>query len=639
MTFAVRTLGCKVNAYESRAVAESLSRAGFREAAAGEAADFVVINSCCVTAESARKTRQAARRARADHPGCAVVVTGCLASGFPEEAAEVGDLVVPHSEQKNLPALLLSLAAGNNPSGAGNKVEPAVRGAEGEVAPSALPGAGCPREKAGYSETNGNGAGKTASPVLPGGRCPREEAGGQADNNGADSCETTGSGATGCEAIDSGTTGCEPGNSPIGSASVGGDKATNFSPGGSLTGGGAPLNGTPRAGSDTSATGGKATDGRAGGGEAGSGETNGNGASKTASSALPGAGCPREKAGGQVGGDKATNFSPGGSLTGDGAPVGSVTAGGDNPLKGAPGDGVSAPPVTAFPGHTRAILKIEDGCDNACAYCVIPACRGGVRSKPPETVAAEAAALGAAGYKEIVLVGINLSSYGKGELFTLADAVDAVSGAPGVERVRPGSLEFDKIPRETLLRLAANPKFCPHFHLSLQSGSDGTLAAMRRPYTAAEYTEFVSVLRGTFPGAAVTTDIIVGFPGEEEEDFLLTAEFVAKTGFARTHIFPFSPRPGTPAATMPGQVPGSVKKERCARLRAVADEAEQRFLTGEVGRRVNVLFETLKDGLYEGYSENYTRVAVPAGGADPRGEILPVRLTAAERGRCLGTIE
>ncbi len=261
-------------------------------------------------------------------------------------------------------------------------------------------------------------------------------------------------------------------------------------------------------------------------------------------------------------------------------------------------------------GRTRAMLKVEDGCVNFCTYCIIPYARGPIRSLPAEEAAAQAAQLAAEGYKELVLTGIEISSWGRDlpgrpEPMDLIEAVCAA--APGC-RVRLGSLEPRTITAEFCRRGAAIPNLCPHFHLSMQSGCDATLKRMNRKYDTERYYESVRLLREYFDRPGITTDLIVGFPGETEKEFEQTLEFVRKCAFSAMHIFPYSRRSGTPAAAMPDQVPNAVKEERAHRAGEVARQLHQTWLESWVGRTLPVLFEEEKDGLWRGHAPNYTEV-------------------------------
>jgi threonylcarbamoyladenosine tRNA methylthiotransferase MtaB len=269
--------------------------------------------------------------------------------------------------------------------------------------------------------------------------------------------------------------------------------------------------------------------------------------------------------------------------------------------------------------RTRATLKIQDGCVNYCSYCVIPYARGPLRSRPLDEITAEVQALANEGYKEIVLTGIHLASYGRdldGE--TLIDAIACASEAEGISRIRLGSLEPLFITRETAKALAENPKICRQFHLSLQSGSDTVLKRMNRRYTSAEYLHAVAFLREEMPDCAVTTDVIAGFCGETEAEHRETLAFCERAAFARMHVFPFSVREGTKAASMPGQLQKAVKDARAKELIALGKRLTEQYLASRIGSVVEVLVES--DG--GGYSGDYIRVQTNA----PEGEIVRIRL-------------
>ena len=286
--------------------------------------------------------------------------------------------------------------------------------------------------------------------------------------------------------------------------------------------------------------------------------------------------------------------------------------------------------------HTRAFLKIQDGCTQFCAYCIIPFARGPLRSKPLDELRAEVLTLAAAGYREVVLAGINLSLYGREQGLRLPDAVEAAAAVPGIERVRLGSLEPELLTDADIARLAAVPELCGQFHLSLQSGCDATLARMNRHYTTARYREIAAALRGAFPGCAITTDVITGFPGETEEEFSATCRFVEEMGFAMVHIFPYSERRGTAAASLPDPVPVEERRRRAARLAAVTGALAGRFYREQVGTVQPVLIEKkrLPDRIF-GYTPNYAPVTIFCP-EDRRGEILTVRITAADGAGCTG---
>lgn len=295
--------------------------------------------------------------------------------------------------------------------------------------------------------------------------------------------------------------------------------------------------------------------------------------------------------------------------------------------------------VSAFHGRTRAFLKIEDGCDRFCSYCIIPYARGRVRSKPLEDLRAEVAALGEQGYGEVVLTGINLPAYGKELGLHLCDAVEAACQAQGIRRVRLGSLEPEQLTEDVIARMAREEKLCPQFHLSLQSGCDETLRRMNRHYTTEEYRQIVGNLRKAFPNCAITTDIMVGFAGETEEEFEASLAFAEEIAFAKVHVFAYSRRPGTRAYDAPGQVSNKkVKEERSHRMIQLTKKTQQAFLRDQVGRVEGVLFEQAKEqGVWEGYTPNYTHVLVPSG-KNLAGQLLQVELLEVQGESCVGKI-
>ena len=421
------TLGCKVNQYESEAMGELFEKRGYTVVGEDEPADIVIINSCTVTAESNRKTRQTVRKARRKNSQAVIVLTGCMAQAFPDEAAKIveADIVVGNKNEDKIPDLCERFIAE-----------------------------------------------RKAMHIF-------------------EEHET---------------------------------------------------------------------------------------------------------------GEKITDFT-----------------------------------VTGFSEHTRSYIKIEDGCNRFCSYCIIPYARGRVRSKSVGAIAAEAEGLSRSGYKEIVLVGINLSAYGQDTGAGLCDAVLAAAAPEGIERVRLGSLECDQISDDALLKLSECKEFCPQFHLSLQSGCDRTLREMNRKYDTAFYRDLVERIRRIFPDASITTDIMVGFPGESDEDFKESCDFVRETGFARSHVFIYSEREGTPAARRHDAVDKSVRAERAHIMGDICRQCERDFLKAQCGKTEKVLFETESDGYWEGYTGNYTRVKVKSAG-DLEGKILPVVLTTANEDYCIGEL-
>lgn len=422
------TLGCKVNQYESEAMLEALLAGGFQEAAFGEEADVVVVNSCTVTATSDQKVRQTLRRARKENPGAVTVLTGCMPQAFPEEAAALleADVVLGNARRADLLPRVMEYLSSKQ------------------------------------------------------------------------------------RIVDI---------------------------------------------------------------------------------------APHEK------GEKFERMA-----------------------------------VSTFHGRTRAFLKIEDGCDRFCSYCIIPYARGRVRSKPLEDIQEEVRRLGEQGFQEVVLTGINLPAYGRELGLHLCDAVEAACQAPGISRVRLGSLEPEQLTPDVIARMAKEEKLCPQFHLSLQSGCDATLRRMNRHYTTAEYCQIVGNLRAAFPGCAITTDIMVGFAGETQEEFEQSLQFAREIAFAKVHVFAYSRRPGTRAYDAPGQVPNKVKEERSRQMIQVTKTTQQAFLQAQVGKVEEVLFEQQREqGVWEGYTRNYTHVLAPSG-KDLSGQLLPVELLEVQGESCVGRL-
>ena len=299
-------------------------------------------------------------------------------------------------------------------------------------------------------------------------------------------------------------------------------------------------------------------------------------------------------------------------------------------------------------GNTRALVKIEDGCDMRCAFCIIPATRGRQRSRPPAEVIAEVRRLAGAGYREIVLTGVQISAYrpyaalpGHGSASArplgLAHLVREVLAAlPATTRLRLTSIAPWELDDE-LLGLWSDRRLCRHLHLSLQSGADATLRRMRRPYTAGRYARLVERARAAVPGVAVTTDVIVGFPGETAAEFEESLATVAALGFAKVHVFPFSPRPGTAAAALPDAVPPAEQRQRMSRMIAVAERSEQDFRSAHLGRRALVLWERPKGGHGQGLTDNYIRVFSPAATA-LRNQLTEVELVALAPGGMIGRL-
>ena len=256
---------------------------------------------------------------------------------------------------------------------------------------------------------------------------------------------------------------------------------------------------------------------------------------------------------------------------------------------------------------TRAVIKIQDGCDRFCTYCIIPYARGRVRSRKPESIKTEIEKIAKEGIKEVVITGIHIASYGKDfkEEYKLIDLLEEINKIDGIERIRLGSIEPLIISEKFIKRLVKLEKVCHHFHLSLQSGCDETLKRMNRRYTTAEFTEIVERLRKYYNDVILTTDIIVGFPQESEEEFEKTYEFLKKVNFYKMHVFKYSQRKGTKAAVMAGQIDGNKKEERSQRLIQLSDENEKKYNEYYIGKEVDILFEEEKNGQYRGHTKNY----------------------------------
>lgn len=295
-------------------------------------------------------------------------------------------------------------------------------------------------------------------------------------------------------------------------------------------------------------------------------------------------------------------------------------------------------PMERMEGHTRAFLKIEDGCDRRCAYCVIPRARGNVRSRDEENILRELQVLARGGYTEAVLTGINLSSYGKDTNTDLARIVARAATIDGIRRIRLGSLEPDLMTDALIEGLAQTPQLCPQFHLSLQSGCDATLRRMRRAYDTDKFRAVVQKLRAAFPGAVFTTDLIVGFPGETQPEFEESAAFAEEIGFLKMHVFSYSRRPGTPAYDMPGQIGEEEKLLRSRRMQARAEEIRARVIAGMAGQTAEVLLETpVNQSTFTGYTREYVPVLLPAPGRR-QGEIVRAVLQSYTGGRCAAVL-
>lgn len=301
-----------------------------------------------------------------------------------------------------------------------------------------------------------------------------------------------------------------------------------------------------------------------------------------------------------------------------------------------PGIAFETLPAGGYSGRTRALLKVEEGCDNYCSYCIIPYSRGHIRSMPLSDAADAAKSLAAQGYREIVLTGIEISSYGHDfkDGTGLIDLLETLCAAVPEMRIHLGSLEPRTVTREFCTRAAALPGVLPHFHLSLQSGCDATLARMRRRYDTARFLESMHLLREFYPNCGITTDLITGFPGETEEEFADTLAFIKTCRFSQMHIFPYSIRPGTPAAKMP-QIPRAIKQQRAHKAAEAGAQMHEDFLHSQIGRTLCVLFEEPDGDTAQGHSENYLPVCVAHAPA-LRAQVCPVRIDTLRDGKLYG---
>lgn len=287
---------------------------------------------------------------------------------------------------------------------------------------------------------------------------------------------------------------------------------------------------------------------------------------------------------------------------------------------------------------TRAFVKIEDGCDRFCSYCIIPYARGRVRSKSLEDLKSELIKIAKNGYKEVVLVGINLACYGRDIGLRLIDAVEIACSVESIERVRLGSFEPEMLYDDDLKRFAVLKKFCPQFHISLQSGCDETLKRMHRNYSSDEYAEIVRKINSAFENPAITTDVMVGFSGETEEEFEKSLSFVKSIGFSKVHVFPYSVRGGTIAEKYPDRVSAEVKSARAKEMQAAADAAQAEYLSKQIGRATSVLIEQYKENsYYNGYTKNYVPIKIYSESLDENilNSIVNVKIVSAKSDYCI----
>lgn len=299
-------------------------------------------------------------------------------------------------------------------------------------------------------------------------------------------------------------------------------------------------------------------------------------------------------------------------------------------------------PIKNYKSRTRAFLKIQEGCDQYCTYCIIPYARGHIRSRKPESIMAEVRELADAGFREVVLTGIHVASYGKdlGDI-SLIEIIEKVHEVEGIERIRMSSVDPNVMTEEFISRLSRLPKICRHFHLSLQSGCDETLKRMNRKYNTEDYRRVAGKLREVFPDVALTTDLIVGFPGETDEEFLNTVQFVENISFSGMHIFKYSPREGTPASKYKNQVKPQVKEARSKLITAIAEKHEKSFKKSLLGRSMTVLYEHSQEennDYFEGLTDNYVRV-VSESPEDIKGKIIDTKLVALKEDHIEGRIK
>ena len=293
---------------------------------------------------------------------------------------------------------------------------------------------------------------------------------------------------------------------------------------------------------------------------------------------------------------------------------------------------------TTYTEKTRAVIKVQDGCDRFCSYCIIPYARGRVRSRKLENVITEAKQIVQKGYKEIIITGIHVASYGKdfketeyGKNIGLIDLLEELNKIEGLKRIRLSSIEPKIITKEFVERLSKLEKICDHFHLSLQSGCDETLKRMNRRYTTKEFEEGTQLLREKYPNAALTTDVIVGFPGETDEEFNKTYEFLEKIKFYKMHVFKYSQRKGTKAAVMPNQIDGNIKEQRSKKLLELSDENEEWYNKQYIGKTVEVLFEEKEGTYFKGHTTNYIEVKAETENENLENCIKNVKITSAEK--------
>ncbi|MCM1579278.1 MAG: MiaB/RimO family radical SAM methylthiotransferase [Ruminococcus sp.] len=627
------TFGCKVNICETEKMSAALAACGHETVTEQSSAEMFIVNSCTVTAESDSKLMQTLRRIKRDFPGTVTAVTGCFPQAFPEKAAAEGfpaDIIIGNSNRGSLPGLIddffadpvrrrICRIAPHLPGEGFEDTEISCFGRENTGDMSGVPTAlSVPRQ--GLS----GGTGGKPDPNLSPAEMSGEENTSAEPQNTADGGNVTRSNAVQSENTERSAAerNVTKRNAANGNATERNATERNV----------AERNVTERNVTKNNAAEHNVTDGNTTGRNAT--ERNANERNAIKCNAVP------------------ASFKQ--KVVAPSKEYCTVSRDAEQSSALASCFSSGASPNSCLLQHTRAFLKIQDGCPNRCAYCIIPKARGNVRSLPLERVGEEAEKNAAQGYREIVLTGINLAFYGcdldkshkvsgaglSGK-YRLADAVETVCGVRGIERVRLGSLEPERLTEEDIARLASLPKVCPCFHLSLQSGCDGTLKAMNRRYTTELYGELAEKLRRAFPDCGITTDIMVGFPGETEEDHRESLEFAKRIGFSDVHVFPYSPREGTAAAEM-AQVPAEVKKRRAREFAELGETSSRKFRESLVGKRFPVLFEREKsDGVHHGYTPNYVHVKIFTKSSEKslRNSIFYVTIDKVGENFCWGHID
>jgi MiaB/RimO family radical SAM methylthiotransferase len=556
-TFATTTLGCKVNHYETQQIRQLLERLGLRQVALSAAPELVVINTCCVTHIASAKSRQAIRKAQKLTPHATIIAAGCLATGPAEEHRNLANSIILAGHDRNVATLLAEIVQ-------------TTRNPQDRLPQSTLHNAIKPNNAPKINAKNG--------PPPPPGRQPSPPLSGPA----------AALNRTSDVNAENATTQPAPPPSSSGQSEVPYNESKTNAEASSTV----PLR------------------------------------PATSTHPLCCAGILNN-----VAGDNAENnplspahserpvFLPGQTMTSSNL----CKIGTENALP----EGLELEPLTYFSSQSRAFLKIQDGCDGACSYCLIPKIRTRVHSKPPAVVVREAKALVAAGHREIVLTGVFLGAYGQqtvrrqrweGKGNRLAELVGEVAEIAGLARLRLSSLEPGDVTDELLSMFSKYKNLAPHLHLPLQSGSDAILRRMRRQYRVRDFAQAVAAIRDTIEEPAITTDIIVGFPGESEADFQQTVELAERIRFAKMHIFSFSARPGTAAVRMQPLIPAKVVKRRSQVLRELDERLQVEFRRQFIGERLGVIVERL--GPVRGKCERYFEVEVAGAEGVKKGHLV-----------------